>query len=98
MASQCIIGWKLDRRDRERLLERFPPRYPNIVADHVTFSEAEKAPELPDHERARVLGRADDGEGVEALVVALGGDTGRWDGSTSYHLVACRRARGEGEQ
>ena len=86
MGRSRIVGWTLDRADRERLLRRYPPRYPRVVADHVTFGKADEAPSMPDHDRARVVGRADDGEGVEALVVALGGGTGRWDGST-YHVT-----------
>ncbi len=86
MARGRIIGWRIDPGDREHLLARFPPRYPRVVADHVTFGKAAEAPPMPDHDRARVVGRADDGEGVEALVVALDGETGRWDGST-YHVT-----------
>jgi hypothetical protein len=33
-----------------------------------------------------VIGRADDGRGVEALVVAINGTTMRWDGGT-YHVT-----------
>ena len=86
MGRGPIIGWTIDRADRERLLRRFVPRYPRVVADHVTFGRANEAPDMPACDRARVVGRADDGEGVEALVVALGGETGRWDGST-YHMT-----------
>lgn len=81
-----IIGWTIDRADRERLLRRFAPRYPQVVADHVTFGPADAAPPMPEHDRAHVVGRADDGEGVEALVVAVGGRVDRWDGST-FHVT-----------
>ena len=81
-----ILGWTIDRADRDRLLARFPPRYAETVADHVTFGRKSKAPALPDAERATVVGRADDGRGVEALVVAIGGTTDRWDAST-YHAT-----------
>ena len=86
MGRGRIIGWRIDRADRARLLERFAPRYARTVADHVTFGKASEAPPMPAHDRARVVGRADDGAGVEALVVALGGATDRWDGST-YHVT-----------
>lgn len=86
MAQGRIIGWRIDPTDRARLLDRFAPRYPRVVADHVTFGRASEAPPMPDYDRARVVGRADDGKGVEALVVALGGETGRWDGSI-YHVT-----------
>jgi hypothetical protein len=86
MSRDRVIGWRIDREDREELLGRFAPRYPRVIADHVTFGRAEVAPEMPTHSHARVVGRADDGQGVEALVVALGGSTDRWDGST-YHIT-----------
>lgn len=81
-----ILGWKIDRADRARLLARFPPRYAQTVADHVTFGRTDKAPQMPDARHATVIGRADDGEGVEALVVEVCGTSDRWDGST-YHVT-----------
>lgn len=80
-----IIGWRLDARDREELLRRFPPTYDNLVADHVTFGRAE-GQILPDILLAEVIGRADDLNGVEALVAKLGGSTARPAGGT-YHIT-----------
>jgi hypothetical protein len=85
MGSGRILGWKLDAADRERLLARFRPRYAEAVADHVTLGRAGAAPE-PWAASAEIVGRADDGEGVEALVVCIDGSTGRPDGST-YHVT-----------
>ena len=77
-------GWLLDEADRARLLQRFPPAYPDVVAHHVTF--APRAAPMPDASDGAVVGRADDGEGVEALVVSIGGSTDRPDGS-AYHVT-----------
>ena len=84
--SGTVIGWKLPRHERERLLERFPPKYDNVIADHVTLS-AVAAPDtpLPRKPEARIIGRADDGS-LECLVVELDGTTDRPDGST-YHTT-----------
>ena len=81
-----VTGWKLAKNDREMLLERFPPRYENVIADHVTLrtGATSKTP-LPAKPEARVVGRADDGKGLECLVVELDGTTDRPDGST-YHI------------
>ena len=82
-----VTGWKLPREEREQLLARFPPKYANIVADHVTLrTGATSATPLPRKADARIVGRADDGESLECLVVALGGTTDRPDGST-YHIT-----------
>ena len=32
-----VIGWKLPSDERDILLRRFPPRYDNTIADHVTL-------------------------------------------------------------
>lgn len=84
--SDAILGWKIDPANREELLTRFPPTYAEVVADHVTFGRKSKAPAMPDAECAVVVGRADDGDGVEALVVEVNEETDRWDGST-YHIT-----------
>jgi hypothetical protein len=81
-----ILGWQLDPEGRERLLARFPPAYPKTVADHVTWGRKSKAPPMPPAGKAVVIGRADDGLGVEALVVEVGGTSGRWDGGT-FHIT-----------
>lgn len=91
-----VIGWKLDRGERAVLLERFPPRYGEPVADHVTLETNAETKPLPPDVRAEILGRADDGEGVEAMVVALDGSTERPDGSTfhiTWSLAKGRRAK-----
>ena len=81
-----VIGWLLAEDDRERLLEQFPPRFQKTVAHHVTLkSEAEQDP-LPPDVQAKIVGRTDDGNGVEAMVVAIDGTTDRPDGST-YHIT-----------
>ena len=82
-----VIGWKLDREQRKELLQQFPPEYRNVDADHVTLAAkaASDAP-LPQETEGEIVGRADDGTGVEAMVVAIGGTTDRPDGST-YHIT-----------
>ena len=81
------IGWKLDRDQRRELLQQFPPRFRNVVADHVTLqSGAAKDAPLPQETEGEIVGRADDGRGVEAMVVRIGGTSDRPDGST-YHIT-----------
>jgi hypothetical protein len=86
-AGEHVIGWQVPPEDRNRLLSRCPPRYANTVADHITLKAhvAADAP-LPPERQAVVVGRADDGRGVEALVVRVGSGTERPDGGT-YHIT-----------
>ena len=87
MSKGSVTGWKLPRDDRERLLERFPPQYENVVADHVTLNVGASAQtSLPRDVDAEVVGRADDGKSLECLVVRVDGTTDRPDGST-YHIT-----------
>jgi len=79
-----VTGWKLDRGEREALLRDHPPVYDEPVADHVTLEVGGN--ELPGDVRAAIVGRADDGAGVEAMVVTIDGTTDRPDGST-YHIT-----------
>ena len=85
--GDSVIGWKLDRADRDDLLGRYPPRFTNVVADHVTLaSKASRNAPLPQETEALIVGQADDGKGVEAMIVAIGGTTDRPDGSV-YHIT-----------
>jgi hypothetical protein len=82
-----VTGWKLPSDERELLLQRFEPRYENVVADHVTLrTGTTPATPLPRKPEAWIVGRADDGRSLECLVVELDGATDRPDGST-YHIT-----------
>lgn len=82
--AKRVSGWKLDRGEREALLRDFPPSYDDAVADHVTLEVGGTEP--PDEVHAAIIGRTDDGDGVEAMVVTIDGTTDRPDGST-YHIT-----------
>lgn len=93
--SRRVVGWRLEAEDRARLLLRFPPHYPDVVADHVTLRagaepSARPPPEIHD---AVLIGRADDGEGVEAMVVRLAGDTVRPEGGVFHITWSLDRSR-----
>ena len=63
-SGDSVIGWKLDRDQRKELLQQFPPRYGNVVADHVTLrTKASRGAALPDETLGEIVGRADDGKG-----------------------------------
>ena len=85
--GSSVTGWRLDREQRKELLQQFPPRYANPVADHVTLAgqAAADAP-LPEETHGEIVGSVDDGRGVQAMVVSIGGSTDRPDGST-YHIT-----------
>lgn len=81
-----VIGWKLDRGQREELLRRFPPRYRDAIADHVTLRSDARGNPLPPPVEARIIGHADDGDSLETMVVTVDGTPDRPDGSI-FHIT-----------
>ena len=81
-----VTGWKIPDEERELLLRRFPPKYDKVVADHVTLRVGSGSPLPRAPGQARIVGYADDGDGVECFVVEMDGTTDRPDGST-YHIT-----------
>jgi len=93
-APGTIIGWQLDREQRDQLLARFAPRYADILADHVTLATAAASVALPRPVEAAIVGHADDGDSLEAMVVAINGTTERPDGSTFHISWSLDKAKG----
>ncbi len=80
-------AYVLTPESRERLLKAFPPKYSEVIAEHITvdFGVPETAPEPPRAD-ITVMGYADAGDGLEALILAVGGSMQRPDGSL-YHIT-----------
>lgn len=95
--SRCHIVYALDAASRQAILARFPPKYPDISADHITWAAHvdcnSPLPSTPD--RITVTGYVDDGQGVEVLVVAVNGSRQRpSDGGTFHITLSVDKARG----
>lgn len=89
-------GWILTEGARKVLLGQFPPRYEHVVAHHVTLPGLGGDDPLPVPTHFAIVGRADDGKGVEAMVVARDGETRRIDGGVwhiTWSLAEGRRAK-----
>ena len=86
-ADEVTIGWALNRSQRRELLAKFEPTYPNVIADHVTLKvRVPAATPLPADRQGEIVGRVDDEQGVEAMVVRIGGATDRPGGGV-YHIT-----------
>jgi hypothetical protein len=79
-------GWLLDAADRAALLRAVPPRYGTVVAHHVTLKFGDRTARPPEETVGEIVGEADDGAGVQALVVAIAGSPKRPDGGT-FHIT-----------
>lgn len=85
--GKSVIGWKVDPTQRNELLQQFPPIFSQLVADHVTLkAKVASDADLPPPVTGEIVGRIDDGRGVEAMVVSIDGSTDRPDGS-AYHIT-----------
>lgn len=84
----AYVGWLIPEDERDRLLTLFKPRYPDVIAHHITlkFGVPEGYP-IPEETHGIIIGIAhNDDMGVEALVVEINGTSERSDGST-YHIT-----------
>src|ERR1041385_9262502 len=84
--THVYTGWLLDPADREALLAALPARYPLVVAHHVTLKFGDAVAGPPSDTVGEILGEADDGAGVQAMVLAIGGAVTRPDGGT-FHIT-----------
>ena len=89
------VGWILDPADRARLLGRCPPRYEETIAHHVTLWGHRNRASLPAAASFAVVGHADAGDGIEALVVTVDGEMERPDGNLFHCTWSLDRARGK---
>lgn len=78
-------GWQLPQGERDRILRMIPATYPDLVAHHVTEALGDKAT-LPVHVKCEIVGFADDGKGVQALIVRINGSSKRPMGGI-YHIT-----------
>lgn len=93
--QRLVTGWKLDRMARAGLLTRFPPLFPDVIADHVTLrSGTDASTPLPMDQHGEIIGEIDDRDGVQALVVRIGGSTIRADDGVFHITWSLDRARG----
>ena len=78
-------AYVLTQVSRDKLLAKFPPKYDRVIAHHVTYEFPADMPP-PEVTEVKVIGRADTGDGLEALEVRVDGSTVRPDGGT-YHIT-----------
>lgn len=81
-------GYELTENSRKILLDRFPPKYRDLIGHHITEKFGVRADEAaPDAPRSvTAVAYADDGVMVEGFVVEIDGSDKRPSGGT-YHLT-----------
>jgi hypothetical protein len=88
-------AYVISEASRQAILERFPPRFGDVVCHHVTerFGLPPNARRLPPPAEILIVGHACDAS-LEALVVSVAGSTRRPDGMTYHITLSLERALG----
>ncbi|MCB9991131.1 MAG: hypothetical protein H6867_07095 [Rhodospirillales bacterium] len=77
----------LTKEARQALIDRFPPAYPVVKANHITHRYgADGFGDLFQPKKIEVVGMVDDGNGLQALIVTVNGEQSRPDG-WPYHIT-----------
>lgn len=86
--KDAYTAFELNEKDRNYLLSLFPPKYPDVIAHHITYQfGVPPDSDLPEQPKdIQVVGYADDGESIEALVVEIDSKIKRPDGKI-YHIT-----------
>jgi hypothetical protein len=87
LLREAYTAYVLDEQSRAALAKQFPPKYPEFVGHHVTVQfGVPRDTAAPPAAKIEVVGYADSGDGLEALVVSVNGSTTRPDGKV-YHIT-----------
>lgn len=88
-------GYLLPVGERSKLLAQFPPKYPDVIAHHITvkFPAMSNEP-LPEGSTFRVIGYTDDGQGLECCIVEIDGTYIRADNSIYHVTLSIDRSKG----
>ena len=85
MSTVC---YEIDKDSKAMLMEKFPPKYPVAKYDHITICMGGIDAQTPEPaEKIEVVGIADDGNGIETLIVNVNGCAIRKDGK-AWHITA----------
>jgi hypothetical protein len=85
--SNMYTAYVLDKASRLTLAEQFPPIYSDFIGHHITVEfGVPKDTQPPPSAVLKVVGHVDSGDGLEALVVSVNGETQRPDGKV-YHIT-----------
>lgn len=81
-------AYVLPESERQRLQKMFPPKYDEVIGHHITeqFGVPKGTEPVRQPVSFRVVGEADSGDGLQALVIAVDNRLIRPDGKT-YHIT-----------
>ena len=89
--------YKLDNTARQQLLAHFVPKFPDVIAHHVTIEFGVPATtqlQSPGRQQQISIVGYVEGDGIEAAIVQVGGTTRRPDGKTFHITLSLDRSKG----
>jgi 8-oxo-dGTP pyrophosphatase MutT (NUDIX family)/ribosomal protein S18 acetylase RimI-like enzyme len=90
----AYTAYVLTKASRDSLLSKFPPKFPDVIAHHVTLQfGVPQDTAVPEAAKIEVVGYAAD-DSLEAVVVSVNGETKRPDGSTYHVTLSLDRTKG----
>jgi hypothetical protein len=83
--TKGYVGWLLPHTERNMLLDRFAAKFSQLIAHHCTWQfGVDDSQSLPQNNWGWVVGESVDPDGVQALVLLIGGSSKRPDGGTLH--------------
>lgn len=81
-------AYVLSHNSRRALQKIFPPKYTRFIGEHITYKFGVNSdhPLPSDKAKIKVIGYAEDKNGLEALVVSINGSSRRPDGKV-FHIT-----------
>lgn len=78
--------YTLTPQSKEHLRNKYPPKYPRFIGDHVTVQFGGNPTKPKELDSVQIVGYADDGSGCECFLVSVEGSTERPSGGL-FHLT-----------
>lgn len=83
----AYTAYVLDQQSRDKLKQKFPPKYDKFIGHHITVQfGVNKNTQPPEPATIKVVGYINNDDGLEALVVTVDGKVRRSDDSM-YHIT-----------
>jgi len=88
-------GYLLSEKDRNKLLKKFPPKYPDVILHHCTVKfPAYSNDQLPTGKTFAVVGYCNAEKGLECLIIEIDGSVHRADGSINHITLSIDKSKG----
>ena len=80
-----FTGWKLSKDSQDMLMLKFPPKFPDVFAHHITYMFGKNSEVPNDSDDIKVVGVCET-DTIQCLIIKIDGTTVRPDSGT-YHIT-----------